>query len=364
MSTAADNTIKFFLGTSTPHGFVSCYQQSYNIDDYDFICIIKGGPCKQAFINRVASKLLPYDKQTEYIFSSLNPSCCDGVIFHTLRAAIFDGSAPHTLEPRYYDAFETLLPLGEFCDKDFIRNNKAEIMQLTDSNANLYERCVRFVNAAGSLLDDTYSLALACTDDNKIGAFCERTLSREIKHTRPQKAKERSRFLSAITPDGILLFENTVGYYCTQLYVIEDEFGAASNLILQRMKDGAMKCGYDVICCWCPFAPFQKLEHVFVPDLGLGFVTSNHWHSIQSNDARTIHSRRFTSLEALSVRKQRISFNKRATNELIDAAQTILKQSQEITGKLEHIYTQSLDLDRMNQTADETADHILTLSHQ
>ncbi len=362
MSTTADNIIKFFLGATTPQGFVSCYQQSYNIDDYEYICIIKGGACKQAFINHLASKLSPYDNQTEYIHSSQNPSCCDGLIFHTLRAAVFDGSAPHPLEPRYYDAFETILPLGEFCNTDHIRMHKTEIMQLTDSNTHLYERCVRFVNAAGSLLDDTYSLAYACTDENKIDSFCERTLSREIKQVQSRKAKERSRFLSAITPEGILLFENTIRYYCKQLYVIDDEFGAASNLILQRLKDGAMKRGYDVICCWCPFAPFQKLEHVFVPDLGLGFITSNHWHPIKFDDARTIHSRRFTSLEALSVRKQRISFNKRATNELIDAAQNILKQSQELTDKLEKIYTQSLDHERLIVAAEDTAEHILSLS--
>lgn len=362
MSTVANNAARFFLGATTPQGFTSCYQQSYNIDDYEYICIVKGGPCKQAFINGVASKLASYDSKAEFIYSSLNPSSCDGVILHSLKAAVIDGSSPHSLEPRYYDAFETILTLGDYCDKEFIRSNKANIMHLTDTSSRLYERCVRFVNAAGSLLDDTYSLALACTDEDKVKAFCERTMLREIKQTLPRQAKERSRFLSAITPDGIVLFEDTIRYYCKQLYIIEDDFGAASNLILQQVRSIALKSGYDIICCWCPFSPFKKLEHVFIPALELGFVTSNRWHTLDHEGARIIHSRRFTSLEVLSVRKQRIFFNKRAATELIDAAQKILKQSQEVSLELERIYMDALDQKLLTKKIDETVSHILSLS--
>ncbi|MFA9381469.1 MAG: hypothetical protein ACERKO_10470 [Acetanaerobacterium sp.] len=363
MSIGAEHAADFFLGATTPQGFISCYQQSYNIDEYEYICILKGGPCKHEFIQSVALELRGYDEHTELIHSSLDPTCCDGVIFHTLRAAVIDGGAPHVLEPRYYDAFETILSLDDCCDKDYIRAHRTEILSLTDKNARLYERCVRFVCAAGSLVGDTYSLALACTDEEKIDTFCARTLSREIKENRHRSAKERHRFLSAVTPDGITLFNETISHYCSRLYLIEDEFGAASNLILQRLRTGIAESGYDVICCWCPLSPFEKLEHILVPELGLGFVTSNKSHPLEFEDVRTLHARRFTSLEALAVRRQRISFNRRATAELIDAAAIVMRQSKEHSKELKRIYLDAVDEEKMKQTVHTTVQSILAAGH-
>ncbi len=362
MGIGANNSAKFFLGATTPQGFASCYHQSYNIDDYEYIGIVKGGPNKHDFIKQVADRLSPCDNQAEFIYSSQNPSRYDGIIFPTLRACIIDGSTPHPLEPRYYDAFETILSLGDYCSKEYIKNHKDEILQLTDSGSRLYERCVRFICAAGSLLDDSYILALTCTNEDKISSFCERTLAREIKQNLPSSGKEHSRFLSAVTANGIILFEDTIRHYCTNLYVIEDEFGAAANLILQKIRSGATERGYDIILCWCPFAPFKKLEHIFIPALQLGFVTSNRWHTLKFDDARMIHSRRFTSLESLSVRKQRLSFNKRAASELIDAAQTIMQQSQDINQRLEDIYMKAVDGEKFSMMVNKVVQGLLAAS--
>lgn len=362
MSFAASEPVRFYLGATSPQGFVSCQQQLCSTENYEYLYIVKSGPCKQAFICSIADKLAEFDDTIEYIHSPFDSACCDGVIFHTLRAAVIDGSEPYSLEPRYYDAFETILTLGDYCDKETIRAHKEEIRALIDAKTRLYERCVRFISAAGSLMDDTYSLALACTDEAKLTGFCERTLSREIKQGQPRGALEHSRFLSAITQNGIELFEQTIHHYCGNLYIIEDEFGAASNLILQKIKTGALSQGYDVISCWCPFSPFHKLEHVLIPELSLGFATSNRWHTLQSDKGRMIHGRRFTNLETLSVRKQRISFNKRASTELIEAAQNMLEQVGAITRKLERVYLQALDHEKLDRTAEQIAMHIRSLS--
>ncbi len=362
MGISANHKADFYLGALAPQGFISRYAQSYNIDDYEYICILKGFPGKNDFVREVAKQVSPYDSELEYIHSCFNPESLDGIIFHTLHAAVIDGTAPHTLEPRYYDAFETILPLGDYCDKDLIRKSRTEIRGLTDRNQQLCERCTRFVSAASSLLSDTYSLALACTDADKAAAFAARVLARESKQSNTsKKGKQRHRFLSAVTPDGITVFDKTVDHYCEKVYVLEDDFGAAANLILTKLRDGFTECGYDSICCWCPVLPFEKLEHLIIPELSIGFVTSNRWHSVDFEGARGIHSRRFTSLEKLAVRRQRISFNRRATNELIDAAASVLVQSQDIHSQLESIYHNAVDQHKLREAASATAKSILAL---
>ena len=363
---SGDNAAHFFLGALASQGFISRYTQFYSIDDDGYIYILKGGPGagKAYFIEKLTAALRFHDENIELIHSLYDPDSYDGAIFHTLKAAIVDGSSPHVLEPRYYDAFETILPLGDFCNKELIRSRRSEILSLTDKHTQLSERCVRFISAAGSLLNDTYRLSLNCTDEDKISAFVSRILLREIKATKKHTGKEQFRFLSAVTSKGIVVFDKTISHYCDKVYIINDDFSAASSIIMQKLRKGILENGYDIISCYCPISPFEKLEHIIIPELHMGFVTSNKWHTLEFEKARTIHARRFTSLEKLSVRKQRISFNRRAAGELVDEAIGIMSQSKAICDELEKIYLDAVDFEKMDEFIKLTADNILSMSER
>ena len=364
MCNGGSSSANFFLGAVAPQGFISRYAQCYNIEDDGYIYILKGGPGlgKTEFIKKLIALLSKYDDNIELIHSSLNPDCYDGVLFHSLRAAVMDGTAPHVLEPRYYDAFETILPLGECCNKELLRDRREEILALTDKSTQLLERSVRFISATGSLLNDTYRLALNCTDEDKIASFITRTLQKEVKARKNALGKERYRFLSAVTPSGVMRFDSTISYYCDKVYVFDDEFGAASNIALHKLRHSLLESGLELICCYCPISPFEKIEHILVPELRLGFVTSNKWHPLDFEDGRTIHARRFTNLEKLSVRKQRISFNRRAAQELTDAASSVMQQAREVEEELEKIYRTATDFDKINTYISKTAQDILSMN--
>ncbi len=364
MGYGGGTSANFFLGAVSPQGFVSRYAQCYNIDEDGYIYILKGGPGlgKTDFIKKLIALLSEYDDNIEIIHSSLNPDCYDGVIFHSLRAAVVDGTSPHVLEPRYYDAFETILPLGECCNKDILRESRDEILSLTDKSTQLLERSVRFIAAAGSLLNDTYRLSLTCTDESKVTSFVERTLQKEVKTRKPYPGKERCRFLSAVTPNGVVRFDKTVSFYCDKVYIFDDDFGAASNIAMHKLREGILERGCEIISCCCPISPFEKLEHLMVPELRLGFVTANRWHPFDFENGRTIHARRFTDLEKLSVRKQRISFNRRATQELTDAAASVLQQAKETDTELEKLYRAATDFEKVDEYMKTAVKGILAMN--
>jgi len=90
--------------------------------------------------------------------------------------------------------------------------------------------------------------------------------------------------------------------------------------VLADLRRRALEAGHDCITCACPLAPYDKIEHLVIPELGLAFTTSNCWHKADFPVYRRIHAARFTDAETLRMKKQVMSFNRRAARELLAAA--------------------------------------------
>ena len=83
--------------------------------------------------------------------------------------------------------------------------------------------CIR--DRAHSLLQDNFLLAAACTDGAKIVKAAGNILERECKRRRGLCAKEHQRFLSAVTPKGLLCCTETINRLCGRIYVLKDSYG-------------------------------------------------------------------------------------------------------------------------------------------
>ena len=75
-----------------------------------------------------------------------------------------------------------------------------------------------------------------------------------------------------------------------------------------------------IYTCICPLNPHRKIEHILVPELKLGLVTANSFLPLEKalTPYRVIHFTRFTDMEVLKKKKQRMRFNQRMAAELLD----------------------------------------------
>jgi len=354
--------LHYFLGANTPQGFVSRFDQLGSADEGWRCYVIKGGPGsgKSTLMKRVAQAAAGLDPGMKLIHCSSDLNSLDGVIFPRLKISIADGTPPHVIEPKYPGACEVIVPVCSCWDDDKLYAARREIVAASRRISGVHEYCVRFLSAAGSLLGDTYRMALEVTDPAKVGRYAEAFVRRELGRPSEYAPRESTRFLSAVTDRGPVLFEETARALAPRIIFVEDEYGAASRLLLGAVRAHALKAGFRVVSCCCPLAPFDKLDHLFIPEAGVGLMTLNRFHRLGLVPERTIHARRFCDMDSLKLRRKRVSFNTRAAGQMLDQAALLMREAKLLHDGLERYYKEATDFARVDALAGGVIERVMT----
>lgn len=346
------STLKYFLAANSCEGFLNKFQESYNPYDNWKAFIIKGGPGtgKSSFMKKIAS--CAEQNGTDYILCpcSSDPDSLDGVILPEKKTIILDGTAPHTIDPLYPAVCEEILNFGEFWDNSKITDTK-EIIEITNCNKFLHQTVSRYLQAVGKIMTDNYKTALSCTKKNKIKNFANTLCKRYIPKTNGI-AYEWVRFIEGITPKGVISYPQTITQQCKNIVIISDEYYASSNILMEEIRNYALLNGYEIITALNPFLPSLITNHIIIPSLSLAFVTENSRLKFDIENRR-IHSRRFTKVKLLHNSKERLKFNKKTINSLLNSACNTLNQAKKVHDQLESHYINAMNFSKLNQFADK-----------
>ncbi len=350
----------FFLGANTPYGFRSLFRELYDPTDGWRAYILKGGPGtgKSTLLKTIAARCGEAGVGYETIRCASDPNSLDALRIESKKICIADGTAPHVLDPKYPGAVEKTLDLSTYWDDTRLRENREEIMRLFAENASAHRRCVRFLQAAESLSRDVRRIALGCVDTDKIERYASRFASRRFGAPRGVIGREHTRYLSAVTPEGIYVHRDTLDALCEEVLVVEDLYGAVSAALLGCLRRYALGAGLDVIVCPCPLHPDAGPQHLLVPHLRLGIVTENAFHRFEGTSK--VRASRFTDAAALRAHRSRITFSRRTEKELIEEAVSACSDALRIHNELETYYKCAMDFDSVTRLAEKTAAEILS----
>jgi len=350
--------LRFFLGANAASGFVSHFEELYDPEGGWQCYILKGGPGtgKSSIMKRIV-ELTPA-LEHELIHCSSDPESLDGVIFPEKKICIADGTAPHVMEPHYPGAVEQIVNLGEFWDKRGLAENTEEIIRHTKATAVFHQRSGRLRDAAGVHIADNSRHCVGCVNHEKLRKYTRGVAAREFKQAGGE-GKERLRFLTGITPRGILGFWENVERLCERVYVIEDEFGVVSRQFMAEIRSACLEKKMDMYTCLCPMNVEDKVDHILIPSLSLAFLTKNSWHNIPFKGTKTIHARRFTDEEILRRNRQRFGFNRKASRELMKEAVALLAEAKESHDRLESLYIPHMDFEGIGKLTERLAKEIL-----
>lgn len=343
----------FFLGANTVSGYVSRFGDCLGSETDWHVTVLKGGPGsgKSTFMKKAAQKLAEQNEKLFLAPCPADPNSLDAVVCESRKLMILDGTSPHPMDPPLPGIGGAIADTGRFWNKAVLLENKEKIASLTAQNSRLHSRAASYIAAAGRLLGDNRRQALAHTDTAKLEKYAA-TLAKKYIPKTSGHSSEQVRFLSGITPSGVVYYRSTVNKLCNKVVEIWDDYGASSELLLGHLRRAALERGHFVINCRCPMRPLDKTDHLLLPELGLAFCSVNRYLASGETDRRKIHFGRFTDTESLSAHKSHLSFNRRAAKELLDCAVSLLADAKRIHDLLEQYYIDAMDYPSLNAYCD------------
>lgn len=341
------NHVDFFMGALGPKGFQG-YFNWLDTREQVPLYLIKAGPgCgKSTLMSRLAqASPLPVER----IHCSSDPDSLDGVIFSQPRAAIIDATAPHTVEPAYPGAVQKVVDLHHVLDNDYLTAHRGEIVALFRRCSALQEQAGRSIRAAAALLEDSRRITAPLVNEEKLLSWARRLGARRLPRT-DHPGSESIRLLSAVTPKGRMVFLNTAKTLAGEFIVLHDEQGAVAPLALALLREMALERGYSIITCPCPLRE-GVIDHLFIPELRLAFLTGNSWHPMNLDGRQNVHCTRFLEKGALRGQRARLRFDRRAAAELLELASEAQRQAKASHDELESYYRTAADFSQLDGIA-------------
>lgn len=352
----------YFLGANTPAGFRGVFADTFSARDGWRVYIIKGGPGtgKSTLMRRVCERAEKSDIQFERVWCSSDPQSLDAVILPELKRAIFDGTAPHVLEPRFPGACEQIVNIGAAWDERLLYERREDIIELTEQCSRHHAHAARLLCCADSFRRSTAAMAAQAIDKKKLYTCAERLYRKYIgklpacrnTHT----GSETKRLLSAVTPNGIISFTPNAQCY-TQTLAIDDRLRLPSGTLLSYLRELLLDGGIDIITCSCS-QDTERTEHILIPCARLAISSCNELHTYEST-LRRLHTDRFIDGSFLSEHKQRLDFNRRAIAQFTELASGEMAQAKKVHDRLESVYSSAMDFSAVNDIAEDITERML-----
>ena len=348
--------VAFFFGANNKSSYCSLYSHIYNPYEKGNHIILKGGPGtgKSTIMRKVAQSLEKKGLYVERGYCSADPNSLDVVIAPEINFSILDGTAPHTFDPVLPGINEHIVDLSVAWDKDYLRLHREEIGELTNRNKELHKKVAEFLKAASSIELQSVRLCGKYLNAQKLDRYVLRLCSMLIPSRKSSKrGKEHKRFLSAVTPDGIVVEYDTVVALSEKIVTIKDEYSLASSYIVSAVSEYALSMGYDVYKCFCPLFPDDKAEHLFIPELKVCIFTENTYHFSIDDCSSKVHATRFFDNDGIKESREKLKFYKKAKKELIDEAVRKLSIALDIHDRLEEYYIKATDFNVINNITEK-----------
>lgn len=339
---------RVFAGSNSAYGFHSFFDEILD-PDAARVFVVKGGPGagKSTLMRCIAEDLLAGGFDVDILHCSSDTASMDGFVAPALGVAMIDGTAPHTLDPRYPGAVDEIVDLGAFWDEERLRSARREIVRLTDANRASYVHVYNYLAAARLFYADIRQHIARCGARNTAALHVlAADLVWEVLGSlerRPRRGRNRRLFASAITPDGFRNFMDTIFHPLRKRYVIRGQWGTGKSTIVGRLRDEALTLGYDVESFHCALDP-HRIEHLVIPELGVGVITSEYPHTFEPRgDDVLIDTAQAVDARALARASGDLNASREMYGRAMEMAIAWLARAKAIHDELERLYVDGMD---------------------
>jgi hypothetical protein len=338
-----------FPGNNTPLGFYSHYQNG--IAGLDQVYILKGGPGvgKSSLMRKIGLAMLERGFDVEFWQCSSDNDSLDGVVIPSISTAIIDGTPPHNIDPKYPGAIEEIVDLGANWDNELLKNDRSEIVDLTDKISDHFLACYEKLAKASAILETQNADEALKLDMSGI-----KTVQNHIAEAIFSSFKPACRhlFSTAITPNGVVSFKESLFDLANQRFIIFGPSTYAKNLILDHIVKMADEKGHFLEIYHPPLSP-QMIELLYIPTLDTVII--------DSGLKQPIFTKKTDQLIDCSAFGEELSeADMKNINYLVNEATIQIASAKKLHDKLEQHYTKAMDFDKVDHMQEALFNKILT----
>ena len=356
-------TKHIFAGGSTPKGFIDFFEHIMPLGIAEKRYFLKGssGSGKSTFIKKIAARLEAGGIEIEKFHCANDIESLDAISAKNLGLCIIDATAPHSHDPDIPIAIDRIIDFAEFIDEGKIRKSLDEIKLLLNAKKILNEKASCYLGAVGNIYLAEYKVYEAAIKRISLNRLIQKwvKLLDSCKRADNCFGTNRKLFLSAITPDGFTGFANNY-FSDIKVYGLLGETCAGIDAFLTGIRDEANAREINTESFYCPFAP-ERLEHLHLPGIKAAFATMGSPFGYKGDVEEIIDMNIIFNEIILKDIKQDVSKNKE--NKLFDmtlnAAIDTMRASRDLHGKIEEIYINAMDFERLNKASEKITEEIL-----
>ncbi len=348
---------KYFAAANTNRGFVGWFDNIFNPRYLERTYIIKGGSGtgKSTLMKKIAKRAEACSYECEYFYCSSDPESLDGIIVHKKDGgsfAMLDGTAPHTVDPKYPGAADEIINLGEYWCADLLRAQRDEIVALCDKKSRFYATAYSDFSAAGTLLGYIKNEVQSALMKDKLDAASMRLLTKRMHECRIKKGKgiRRIRGLSALSCRGEVTFDS---FSDVKVVLSAVDVWGSVTFLFDSLIECADKLGLSYDRAPMPLIP-ELTEAIRFPELSMSVVSEP-----CRTDMRLINMSRFVDREKLAMcDRSRIRLMKKAVAELKESGLSKLTAAKECHDSVERIYIGAMDFTRLEAAGERIIERV------
>lgn len=350
-----------YPGGNTPKGFFSYYEYILGQQEANRIICLKGGPGvgKSTFMRKIGDHFAGEGEDVDFMWCSSDPDSLDGVVLKQKKIAIIDATSPHVVDPVNPGAVDSIVHLGDFWNGEALKKCKGHVLEINGKIKKWFMCTYCYLGAAGSMYDALASAYEDAIEDGELYKLAAGIVGDEMAHReisiRPGHMKKQ--FASAITPAGVQNHLESILQGYKKLYMITAPVGLSSSRLLKIAAESAIYRGMDVEGYYCPMKPDEKLEHLFIPQLSIGFVSLNTYHDLEpwerETEVKLIDLNDLVNWNRLEERRPVISDCTRRMEEMVGKAVQCIAKARKEHDHLESYYIPNMDFKKIDALRDE-----------
>ena len=316
---------KYFPGANTGDGFYSRFNGIIPPSDTKhYTYILKGGPGvgKNTLMKKIARKAAEKGYDVEEFRCASDEKSLDAVRIPELKTVLLDGTAPHSIDPVMPGIDEEIIDLGHFKNLGEFSTFRKSVSEFTKENKRRYRAAYAMLGAAKLLKQEAVNAAYDAINTEKLRSLIKR-LTDVKKH-----GEHRRLFACSATPDGVMDFSPS--FLPNDTIFFSGIVGEITMIEAEKLL--ADKCA----------------------EIFYGFVTPDVPHCIITGSSAIALGESGDSLREMYTHEppSHISFCLEKADRLVKRAVAELEKALEAHDKIETLYRDYVDYDRVNYVSD------------